>query len=372
MAEVVKLMPLDGSPLMSDNCWGAICETLRERAKAGTKVRYLEWGAGNSTLGVLQLAITEGKPFEIVSVEHDTAFFPFLADSLIAEARTHGEVKVAWRPLAQPAFSFSHLPRLRADKHLVSSPLRWVVAWGNNRIGWIEGFRPRFGFPLLQMPKRLAKLALVELAYWWWILRGVLRGVVVDHGLRGANAAPYVLDIEQVLDLSRVSFTGIFHGAPGALTLTAGPVTTTLWHLPQLKNLFWRKGLLVDGSVAQLPAFVGVPLEGTFDAILVDGRARVPCIMRVARDRLVAKGGRFFVHDAFRAEMAEGFRLFSPTFSFINGSNRMKNGTIRVGDDYGPPLTYSGATLASRERHIAGELFVWENVENEEAAPEAR
>ena len=44
------LKPLDGSPLMSENCWRAILNSVNERAKAEKKVRCLEWGAGNSTI----------------------------------------------------------------------------------------------------------------------------------------------------------------------------------------------------------------------------------------------------------------------------------------------------------------------------------
>ncbi len=46
-------MVLDGTPMMSPNCWQAI----HEAAEARGPCRYLEWGTGNSTLAMLRTAL---------------------------------------------------------------------------------------------------------------------------------------------------------------------------------------------------------------------------------------------------------------------------------------------------------------------------
>ncbi len=351
--------PLDGSPQISDNCWSAILDTLRDRGRGNKPVRYLEWGAGNSTLSVLTLGLETNAGIEITSIDHSTEFFPTLAESLIEKATEYGDTHVSWRPLKPYAFSFAHLSQLLADRHLISSPFTWTVIWGNDRIQWTEGYVPRFGFPLFTIMRNKVKLLLVEGAYWWWIIRGLVRGLL------STAVEPYELAKEHVLSSTPGSFAAWFsvHSSPGALTLTRGNTSLTFWHLPIIKNICWNRGLLVDGSATQLPSFVGVPLTGTFDVVLVDGRARVPCIMRVDRDRLVVRGGRLFVHDAFREEMSEAFLRFGPIPTFINGSNRMLNGARRCRPDYGPPLMWTGLSLTSLAQEIVQELFVWENVD---------
>jgi len=356
MIPEIKIQPLDGSPQISDNCWQAVLDTLRERASEGSVVRYLEWGAGNSTLAVLELARESKTPFEIIAIDHNTGFFPVLAEALIEQASADGEATVSWRALQPYVFSRDHFRRLLADKRqLVSSPMRWIAAWGNHRIQYTEAFVPRFGFPFATIVRQLMKLGLIELAWWWWVAQGLLR-----RG-SGANAEPFERGAEERLTAAPGAFATYFasHTTPGELTITCGKVVMRFWHLPALSNIFWHKGLLIDGSTAQLPSFVGVPLEGTFDVVLVDGRARVPCIMRVHRDHLVHSGGRLFVHDAFRAEMMEAFLRFSPTPSFIDGSNTMTNGTIRCPEEYGPPQMYNGDSLDTRTSRVLQELFVW-------------
>ena len=63
MIPEIKIQPLDGSPQISDNCWQAVLDTLRERASEGSVVRYIEWGAGNSTIAVLEIARESKTPF---------------------------------------------------------------------------------------------------------------------------------------------------------------------------------------------------------------------------------------------------------------------------------------------------------------------
>ena len=44
---------LNGTPMMSSNCWRAIEEAVLKRPRC----RYLEWGSGNSTIAMLRLAL---------------------------------------------------------------------------------------------------------------------------------------------------------------------------------------------------------------------------------------------------------------------------------------------------------------------------
>src|SRR3989344_1295194 len=85
--ELSFLKPLDGSPLISDNCWNTVLDSLRERISSESNIRVLEWGSGNSTISFVREGAKADKDFELISVDHDTRFFPYLAESVIQELK---------------------------------------------------------------------------------------------------------------------------------------------------------------------------------------------------------------------------------------------------------------------------------------------
>jgi len=344
------LKPLDGSPLMSENCWRAILNSVNERAKAEKKVRCLEWGAGNSTIGFVRSALNMKDEFELVSVEHQTTFFPYLTESVIDTflgSKNKTGLKISWASLEKPAIKLSQLKDvLKRHQNLKNSSLTWQILTGNKRLQYAEQFRPDFSPSLYKRLKQSVKFALITLAYWTWIVQAVIR----------PQKNPVFKEVQE--DFPRKF---LHNPEAGCLSIKNSKITVTLWHLPEIRNFFWNRGLLLDGSIFQLPDFVDVPIGGQFDIIFIDGRARVSCMKRVYYDKLLKDQGYLFVHDAYRTEMAEAFKLFGPTHTFLQGSNITLNGKERCHRQFGFPLVQVGDSKETLRWKIMQELFVYQN-----------
>ena len=65
------------------------------------------------------------------------------------------------------------------------------------------------------------------------------------------------------------------------------------------------------------------------------------------------------MHDAFRAELTEGFFRMGQNFSYIDGSNVTKEGNLRCHENFGPPLVRSGDNLTNLDWCISQEMFVY-------------
>lgn len=356
--------PLEGFPMVSDNCWKAILEAFRGRLRDQDQTRVLEWGAGNSTISFVREGIASGKKLSVTSIEHETGFFPWLAEAIMAEFSGKfpaDRTKISWRPLQGPVIPLSRIGSVLSGRKALTCPsLKWQILSNNKRLQYTEGVRPDFGFSILKTLRQSMKLALVELGYWAWFAAGIARS------FRPGSSEMYGLG-NSVFEAGALPEKGVFserfaeHPFAGCLKISAGDVVVELWHIPVLKTVFWGKDILSDGAVTQLPDFIGVPLEGKFDVVFIDGRARVSCIKRVHRDRLLKDGGWLFVHDAFRFEMMEGFLAFDQTPSFLHGSNVTMGGDIRCKDGYGPPLIRAGASPETAGPQIDQELFMYRN-----------
>jgi predicted O-methyltransferase YrrM len=82
-----------------------------------------------------------------------------------------------------------------------------------------------------------------------------------------------------------------------------------------------------DGSYSDLESYINFPKKlGKFDFILVDGRARVACLMQAVE--LLNSGGIVVLHDAERPYYHEGFRFFK---YHVLLENKYTNRSIWVG-----------------------------------------
>lgn len=338
------LKPLDGSPLMSANCWQTVLNALDERLDQEESVRCLEWGAGNSTISLVRTGLSAHKPFEFESIDHDTRFFPYLAESIVSEfkkVKDISEIKLVWKSLPQVS-TRGVGDVIKRHNLFKSATIDSQLLFGNKRIQYAEKFRPNFRLSF----KSLLKFILITLTYFIWIF----------FKRQTKKVEAKILDPKQ-------SFEDFFkEGKPkGCLSITSGSVSVNLWHIPEISSMLWNKGVLFDGSIRQLPEYVDVPLSGTFDLVFIDGRARVSCIKRTYHDRLLKEKGYLFVHDAYRSEMLEAFLLFTPTSTFIYGQNTTLNGSVRCLDDYGFPLVRAGDTIENTKLQINQELFVYQN-----------
>lgn len=359
--------PLDGSPMISDNCWKTMLDSMREQAKSKGRIHALEWGAGNSTIAVTKLANELPQGIDFTSIEHETVFFPVLAESVIKELQkipSDQPLHCSWHELAGPIISFSELGSvLKENRQRESTILRWQILSNNKRLEFIENAKPNFRPSFFLIAKQFVKLTLIKANYIAWIGRGLLRSVKKqkDKDERyDLKKTPW----NQTGGASPEAFFSYFTRTPkpGCIVIERGNIRISLWHLPVLSGPFWKNGVLLDGTFSQLPDYINAPFSAAFDWIFIDGRARVSCIKRVAQDKLLAAGGWLFVHDAFRAEMVDGFRLLTKTCSFIDGSNRASNGQIRCATDSGQPLIKTGPTLESLQEKVLQELFVYQNV----------
>jgi hypothetical protein len=360
-----SIKPLDGSPLISDNCWNVVLESVKKRLKNEDEVRCLEWGGGNSTVSLLRTGLESGKKFELNSIDHDTRFFPYLAESLIFEFLKNGtfDTQVSWKSLRGPSLSIPEAKKiLSRHRQLKSSTIDWQLLTGNKRIQFAEGVVPFFGFFHKKFLRQLSKLLLIKLEYFLWVADGVIAQFIKrrQSGNYSIEESTFHLHGEGI---KSGLFSDYFEKRKprGYLEVTQGKINLRLWHIPELNSFFWKKGVLLDGTVEQLPDFIDAPLEGKFDLVFVDGRARVSCIKRTFYDRLLKDGGYLFVHDAYRAEMAEGFKLFTPTPTFIQGSNITLNGSIRCAESFGYPLIRIGESVKKLDYKIAQELFMYQN-----------
>ncbi|MFA5853705.1 MAG: hypothetical protein WC866_01325 [Patescibacteria group bacterium] len=358
--------PLDGSPMISANCWNAVLETVDERARTEKRLRCLEWGAGNSTISLVRKGRKMENDFEFVSIEHETNFFHWLAESVLAEFLdgSSTNLKITWQPLAGAVIPLARLgATLKEHRALECASLSWQILLGNRRLQYIDGFRPQFDFSAFKLFKQAARLLLMKMGYALWLVKSVARSFISKSAPAQTHklAAPTL--VLSGASIKKGAFFEHFeeNPVPGCLTIEQSGARVELWHLPALETVFWNKGVLLDGSIKQLFEYVCVPLNGSFDVVFIDGRARVSCIKRTHRDKLLKDGGSLFVHDAFRAEMAEGFRLFSPSFSFIRGSNTTLNGQSRCEEKFGMPLARVGDDLRTLRWEITQEMFTYKN-----------
>ena len=80
-------------------------------------MRFLEWGAGNSTVSILKHSLEEDYRVELTSVEHATSFFPYLVGSLINLLIEKGaDFDMEWRTLKGPHLDFSEVRRVLRER----------------------------------------------------------------------------------------------------------------------------------------------------------------------------------------------------------------------------------------------------------------
>lgn len=360
---VVK--PLDGAPLMSVNCWNTVLDILKTHHGSQSTVRCLEWGAGNSTISLVKTGMNLDTKFEFISIDHETKFFPWLAEAVLEEFSRNGknaELEVSWRPLVGPIVKLAHVKDLLRERNtLKSSSLTWQILLDNKRLQYISQFEPNYGFSIRKIVKQSVKLLILEVAYWLWLVKGILRSLRHDSAIKAYKLAPITFAMKHG-EIRKNLFIDYFKKSPvaGCLRIQSGGVSVELWHIPKLDTSIEME-VLLDGPIKQLADYVSVPLTGKFDIIFIDGRARVSCVKRVYHDQLLNKDGYLFVHDAFRSEMGEAFSLFSSIYQFINGSNQRLNQQELVSSQSGFPLINAGDSLGGLQWEIIQELFVYQN-----------
>jgi hypothetical protein len=327
---------------MSPNCWQSIEDAVRSRPGC----RYLEWGAGNSTIALLRLRLEQraASPATIHSVESDPAFAATMFDAVADVFRrtsTEGAVRV--EPLRYPRPALRHaLVRDPTVTRYEAHFLRLLWRTRNERF-WVHTARPEAGHrePWCGVGRSLTALRSSAAFRLERIQRAVASPERATPGQAGGTV--------QSPTIPRVR-------TPYRVTFDSAPVRLEFLVVPQLHNRLWSGGPILDGLYVQFAEYVSAPLPGQFDVILVDGRARTSCLKRSHHDGLLAPGGVLFLHDAHRPSLQEALELFRP-WSFVRGAPRDSTSANYPPE---PPLVRSGTSSAQLETVLDRELYFYE------------
>lgn len=359
---------LTGAPALSANCWEAIARTIRETCGRQRACRYLEWGSGNSTLSVTSEALSNHRQVEIVSIEHHRVFYRTLARELLgvcgrlvsrdpplADKITLRVIRLEG-PYLTPASFLGMARRVRA---LESHFMKWQHFTGNKHITESDKGIPSFDIGLGRIVKQAVKYRLSRLNFALWKLRGLGKGLREKHAVELYRSRPIVTltgspaSPDDMQDFVR--HIDAIQG-PGKLVIEAGPVVVQYYLMPQQQSWFWARRSF-DGLFIEFADYVLCPVEGQFDVIFIDGRARVSCMKRVRCDNLLAKDGTLFVHDGHSVHHSEGFQALGG-YAFIHGSNVMQDGTNHHVASR-PPVLRMGTSLDDLTAVVDRELFVF-------------
>ena len=224
---------LDGTPMMSANCWRAIEEAVLNRPRC----RYLEWGSGNSTIAMLRLALETPSLHgsRLCSVEHDPEFASILL-SVLAQTFSDAaaEVVISIGPI--PKSNPSVVEALRRDPGISRYEARFVqTLWDTCNDGfWITASQPNAAHHqrLVMLHRRLIRLQGSAALRWERIRRAL------DSDARSEPVT--VLDTTQGRSLPRVI-------GPTFVTFDSEQVRLEYLVIPQFRNRLSRPGFILDG-----------------------------------------------------------------------------------------------------------------------------
>ena len=337
---------------MSPNCWRAIEDAAAARAPC----RYLEWGSGNSTIALLRAALENrgGPRLELHSIESDRGFARSLFDAIaetFQRASVDGLVRV--EPLCYPKPSL--LEALRSDPAVARYEAQFLKVLWHTRNDRFWAAEPRAG----------------DLGRWGGLRRyGTTLRCSAAFRLQRVRRALAPTDLTET-----ETATGTVQSppkprlrSPTLVTFDTEPALIQYLVTPQLRNRLWREGPILDGLYEEFADYVSAPLDGRFDVVLVDGRARTSCLKRVHYDRLLAPGGVLFLHDAHRPSQQEGLQLFS-TWSYVRGTRTVPEDDSPRGEEGPrPPQVRSGASMQEVEAVFDRELYFYvAPIEDDEA-----
>jgi hypothetical protein len=340
-------MELDGTPMMSPNCWRAVQEAARDRQPC----RYLEWGTGNSTLALLGCALESGRPgWEIHAVESDLRFAGEMITAIAQSFRRAGvDGLVHVEPLAYPRPSLRQA--LRPDPLVARYEAHFLkVLWRTrNDDFWITGTRPRGrdAGHLGGVTRSVAQVRCSAGHVVDRVSRAIRRDHVAPRTTAGTVQAPEVAKLR----------------SPTRIVFETADVRLEYLAVPQLRNRIWHQAPILDGLYAEFADYVSAPLDGQFDVVLVDGRARTSCLKRVHHDRMLKPGGVLFLHDAHRPSQQEALRLFG-TWSYVRGLRGAGRDAAASGEDAAPdspapPRVRSGQSMQQLASVFDRELFFY-------------
>ena len=268
-------MVLDGTPMMSPNCWQAI----HEAAEARGPCRYLEWGTGNSTLAMLRTALESwsarlgdprrGERSRIRRRDdgRDRRDLPPRRRRRPRAASSHCDTRspvCCKRSVPIPSYS------------LYESQFLKVLWRTRNDDYWMMDARPWVATPADSVGYTAPNTQL---------------RCSTGHTLHRVRCAVGAEDVKP----SHVSAGTVQAPAVATRAPRRGHRLRNLERearrrhraAPQLRNRIWHRSPILDGLYTEFADYVSAPLDGRFDVVLVDGRARTSCLKRVHHDKLL-------------------------------------------------------------------------------------
>ncbi len=337
----------NGIPHMSGNCWRSIEAAVRARPQC----RYLEWGSGNSTIALLRLVLDNPglSGLKLHSIENDPGFANGMFDAIaqtFRHASVDGAVRIEWLGFSKPSF----FEALRGDPVVsrYEAHLLKLLWYTRNDGFWSAAAQPSASQVgrYIVWRRYLIRLQCSAAFRWERFRRALARsgrvGTVTTAGTAQSPKIPRL-------------------NGPTRVTFDTERVRFELLLVPQLRNWLWRRGPILDGLYQEFADYVSAPLEGQFDVVLVDGRARTSCLKRIHHDVLLAPGGVLFLHDAHRPFHHEALQLFG-TWSYVRGSNVRLDGAPLNADQRGGQLPFvrSGPSMQQVEAVFDRELYFYE------------
>lgn len=336
---------IDGTPRMSDNCWDTIVTQVQANQSNQSPCRFLEWGSGNSTLCLIRTAIEQNFILDLVSVEHDPAFFRAMLREILRYVKTtcvHGTFTFEQiQRFAMPTVRRARQEIVTLENHFIF----WQYLTGNRDSKHSARLRPNFQVRLRHIVKRLLAFSVGRTQFY-------AQCAVSSHG-------EHLWRPRQQGALREAKVPEVNRLATGARVEIQLPLVN-FWYMclpPQNNRLTGR--WTFDGLFSEFYQYVMAPLQhDTYNIILVDGRARASCIKRVFHEQLLSDQGTLFVHDAHMDEFYEAFQLFDSEYTFLDGSNRTLRGD-QVRPEGGLPIVCIGTDIGHLTKRNSREMWVY-------------
>ncbi|MFQ5890948.1 MAG: hypothetical protein ACE5JR_13030 [Gemmatimonadota bacterium] len=322
-----RVMALDAVPAMSGNVWHIITTSFRA---CGPPCRVLEWGSGNSTLGIIQAGLDAKKAFSLVSIEHDELCYDRVVEAVVALVTDRRpDVRRETGPLSDEGRLPPLRELLRNVRGLENAANILYAAADDWNIKRSRGYASGAPLRVWRLSARLARA--------WVQWKVAQAGLVAASALEGLARQP--------------------RRRARVMSLTGGDFAVFLLLVPPEASLLGPT-CTYDGLAAEFYRYVTVKLpHARYDIILVDGRARASCLKRVFSESLSALDGVVYCHDAYRQAYWSAFELFSD-FVLVPGDGvRLDGRTVMRRTGYPAVKQRTEPTAASPM--IANELFVY-------------
>ena len=340
-------IPLSGAPAVSANCWN---ELEREIVQARCR-SFLEWGSGNSTIRLLNQKRDRALPDlrQITSIENDLPFYLRMVEEareVLQEIAAPRDLEVTHRVYRNVVDSETWAKR----KQLEAASVRYQQAIGGFKDpgAAYQKYRRRGGI----------------LRYFAHVIMSLERLVARDVSFLTRRVTDAVLARPD----STVAWTpgypsNIANGRCVHTRFEAGDVILDYLLVPKLS----RSPKILDGLYSEYATYVNAPVSPDYDAVFIDGRARVSCMKRVVLDGLLSEAGLFFLHDAHGFHMKEGLALFPGGF-FLNGNVVLIDGTDFSHAFPTTPVQAGEKVEATRPTNLR-EMFVYRRGAQESRIP---